>query len=214
MLERKEAYWSRFADTFDRDQAYVVGRAVQQAVIKRLSEERGLGKVLELGCGRGCFTKAIAGNATQVLATDLSDQMVEAARAELREFQNVTVQKADCECTAFPRETFDTVVMVNVVHFIENPDKCLQESHRILKAGGTLLLVDYTGYGMKWFKMMKMGVRFFKRWGMPPRYAKRGLSPDGLGFLVESAGFKVKEVQLLGDQTRALYLKGRKTKVS
>jgi len=210
MSERKEEYWSRFADTFDEDQKYIVGRATQQAVIGRLSEERDLGEVVELGCGTGYFTKAIARNATQVLATDLSDKMVEAARTGLKEFQNITVQKADCENTAFPSEKFDTVVMVNVVHFIDNPDKCLQESYRILQAGGVLLLADYTGYGMKWFKMMKMGMRFLKKWGKPPRYAKKGLSPDELGSLVESAGFEVEEVQLIGDQARAIYLKGRK----
>ena len=210
MSERKEEYWSRFADTFDEDQKYIVGRATQQAVIGRLSEERDLGEVVELGCGTGYFTKAIARNATQVLATDLSDKMVEAARTGLKEFQNITVQKADCENTAFPSEKFDTVVMVNVVHFINNPDKCLQESYRILEPGGVLLLADYTGYGMKWFKMMKMGMRFLKKWGKPPRYAKKGLSPDELGSLVESAGFEVEEVQLIGDQARAIYLKGRK----
>lgn len=212
MLERKEEYWSRFADTFDEDQKYIVGEAIQQAVIRRLSEERDLGEVVELGCGRGYFTKAIARNATQVLATDLSDEMVEAARTQLREFQNIAVQKADCEDTAFPSERFDTVVMVNVVHFIENPDRSLQESYRILKAGGVLLLADYTGYGMKWFEIIKMGMRFLKKWGRPPRYAQKGfLLPDELSSLVESAGFKVEEVQLIGDQTRALYLKGRKT---
>jgi ubiquinone/menaquinone biosynthesis C-methylase UbiE len=209
--ERKEEYWSRFADTFDQDQKYIVGEAIQQAVIERLSAERDLGQVVELGCGRGYFTKAIAGNATHVLATDLSDEMVEAARTELKEFQNVTVQKADCANTAFPSERFDTAVMVNVIHFIENPDKCLQESHRILRDGGVLLLADYTGYGIRWFRTMRMGLRFLKRWGRPPRYAQKGLSPDGLGSLVESAGFKVEQVQLVGDQTRALYLKGRKT---
>ena len=207
---KKEEYWSKFANSFDEDQAYIVGRAIQQAVIRRLSEESDLGEVVELGCGRGFFTKAIARNATQVLATDLSDEMVEAAGTELKEFQNITVQKVDCDNTAFPSEKFDTVVMVKVVHFIENPDKCLQESYRILKTGGVLLLADYTGYGMSWFRMMKMGMRFLKKWGKPPRYAKKGLSPDELGSLVEGAGLKVEKVQLIGDKTKAIYLKGRK----
>jgi ubiquinone/menaquinone biosynthesis C-methylase UbiE len=211
MSERKEEYWSRFAHTFDGDQKYIAGGAIQQAVISRLPEERNLGEAVELGCGRGYFTKAIARNATQVLATDLSDEMVEAARTELKEFQNITVQKADCENTGLQSEKFDAAVMVNVVHFIENPDKCLQESYRILRPGGLLLLADYTGYGMQWLEMMKMGMRFPRRWGKPPRYAKKGLSPDELSSLVESAGFKVEEVQLTGCQTRALYLKGRKT---
>jgi 2-polyprenyl-3-methyl-5-hydroxy-6-metoxy-1,4-benzoquinol methylase len=207
---RKEEYWSRFASTFDEDQKHIVGEAIQQTIIGRLSEESDLGEVVELGCGRGFFTRAIAKNAIRVLATDLSDEMLVIARTQLEDLQNVTVEKVDCENTAFPSGRFDTVVMVNVVHFIENPTKCLQESYRILKSGGVLLLADYTGYGMSWFGMMKMGMRFFMKWGKPPPYGKKSLSPDELGSLVEREGFKVEVVQLVGDKTKAVYLKGRK----
>jgi hypothetical protein len=63
---------------------------------------------------------------------------------------------------------------------------------------------------MKWFEIMKMGIRFLRRWGKPPPYSKSKLSPDELRSLVESAGFKVEEVQLIGDRSKAIYLKGRK----
>lgn len=207
---KKEEYWSKLANNYYEDQKYIVGEAVIQAVIRKLSKEIDLGEVVEFGCGRGFFTRIIARNATKVLASDFSDEMVEAARTELKEFQNIDIQKVNCEDTGLPSDMFDTVVMVNVVHFIENPAKCLQESYRILKAGGTLLLADYTGYGMKWFEMMKMGIRFFMKWGKPPGYGKKALSPDELGSLVEIAGFEVKEIQLIGDKTRAIYLKSRK----
>ena len=210
MTERKEEYWSQFASTYDEDQVFIVGQQVRSAIIEKLSEERDLGEVIELGCGRGYFTKAIAKNATQVLATDLSDEMVEEARAELREFHNVTVQKAACEHTIFPPETFDTVVMVNVVHFIENPDQCLLESYRILKSGGLLILVDYTGSGMKRFDVLKTGMRFFMKWGRPLRHFQKALSSDDLSNLMEGAGFIVEEAQLLGAQLKACFLKGRK----
>ena len=64
-----EAYWSRFAHTYDRDGEYVVGRPVIEAIVERLQRERRLGEVLELGCGTGFFTKAIAGNSDLVIAT-------------------------------------------------------------------------------------------------------------------------------------------------
>jgi hypothetical protein len=51
---------------------------------------------------------------------------------------------------------------------------------------------------MNWFEMMKMGIRFFRRCGKPPAYSKGKLSPEELCSLVESAGFKVEEVQLMG----------------
>lgn len=208
--QRKENYWSKYAYGYDEGVEYIVGRPIQQAILKRLSKERNLGVVIEFGCGTGYFTKAIAKNAKHVIATDLSDEMLEEAKEKLKEYQNLTIEKADCESTSFPSERFDTVFMVNVIHFIQNPNKCLQESKRILKDGGLLLLADYTGYGMNWFEKMKLGFRFFTKCGIPPRHAQTNLSFDEFSSLVEGAGFEVEEIQLIGEKTKALYLRGRK----
>jgi ubiquinone/menaquinone biosynthesis C-methylase UbiE len=207
---KKEEYWSKFANTFDEDQRYIVGGAVQQqAVVERLSGERDLGELIELGCGAGFYTKFLAANASHVMATDLSDEMLAVARTQLKDLQNVTVAKADCGKTNFPDGKFDSAFMANLIHIIENPSTTLQESYRILKDGGLLLIVDFTGYGMKRFEIMKMGIRVLRKWWIPRRYF-RNLSPDELRSLVESAGFKVEEVQLIGDRSKAVYLRGRK----
>lgn len=207
---KKEKYWSKYAYGYDECVEYIVGKDIQQTIIERLSEERDIGEVIEFGCGTGYFTKVIAKNARHITATDLSDEMLEEAKVKLKKYQNVTIKKADCKSTSFPPERFDTVVMVNVIHFIENPSRCLQESYRILKDGGLLLLVDYTGYSMKLFDKVKLGIRFLKKCGKPPRYAQTNLSPDKFNSFVESAGFKVEEIHLIGDKTKALYLRGRK----
>jgi ubiquinone/menaquinone biosynthesis C-methylase UbiE len=206
---KKEEYWSKFANTFDDDQRYIVGGAVQQAIIERLSGERDLGELIELGCGTGFYTKVLAANASHIMATDLSDEMLTVARTQLRDLQNVTVAKADSEATAFPDGKFDSVFMANLIHVIENPSTTLREANRILKDGGLLLILDYTGYGMKWFEKMKLGIRALRKFGKPPHSAG-SLSPDGLRSLVESAGFKVDEVQLVGDNSKGIYLRGRK----
>jgi len=207
---KKEEYWSKFANTLDEYQTYIVGEAIQQAVIERLSEESELEELIEFGCGAGFYTKVLAENASHVIATDLSDEMLAMARTQLEDLQNVTVEKADCENTAFPDGKFDSVFMANLVHVMENPSIALKEAYRISKDGGLLLIVDYVGYGMKRFEKMKMGIRVLRKWGKPPGYFQGNLSPDELCSLVESAGFKVEEVQLMGDKMKALYLKGRK----
>jgi ubiquinone/menaquinone biosynthesis C-methylase UbiE len=209
MKIKKEKYWSKFASGYDEGVEYIVGKAINQAIIKRLYGEHGLGEVIEFGCGTGYFTKAIAKNAKHVIATDLSDEMLEEAKLKLSEYKNITIEKADFENTFFPSNRFDTVFMVNVIHFIKDPHKCLQESKRILKYGGLLLLADYTGYGMNWFEKMKLGFRFFRKCGIPPRYAQTNLSTDKLSSIVEGAGFKVDKIQLIGKKTKALYLKGK-----
>ena len=210
MTEQKEKYWSKFASTYGDNQDYVVGKTILQLIIKKLSEERDLGDVIEFGCGTGYFTRAIAKKARNIIATDLSDEMLEMARMQLGEFQNISIQRANCEANPFPSERFDTVFMANLIHVLINPLKVLQESHEILRNGGLLLIVDFTGYSMSWFEKMKLGIRYLRKWGMPPRYARNNLSPGEITSFLENVDFKVEEVQLIGDRAKALYVRARK----
>jgi ABC-2 type transport system ATP-binding protein len=205
---RQERYWSRFAHSYDRDGEYVVGRSILQAIEKRLSEEKDLGDIVDFGCGTGYFTRAIARNARHVIAADLSDEMLEIARTQLSEFQNVTIRKADCASTDLPDQRFDSVLMANLIHVIEDPAPCLQESYRILRNEGLLIAVDFTSYRMDLFRTAKLACRYLRRWGVPPRHGRNHMSPEELSFLVEGAGFRVKDVQLVEGKSNALYLRG------
>jgi ABC-2 type transport system ATP-binding protein len=206
----EERYWSRFAPSYDRDGEYVVGHSILEAILSRLSEEQDLGDSLEFGCGTGYFTRALAEQARHVIATDLSDEMLQVARTELGQFQNVTVQKADCASTDFPTERFDTVLMANLVHVIANPLPCLLESYRILKRAGLLVVVDLTGYRLAPSSALRLAWRYLRKWGVPPRHGRNDLSPEGLKDLVQSAGFRVSDVKLLEGGSNALYLRAIK----
>lgn len=207
---KKERYWSKYATMYDDYAEYVMGKSLRLLLIKKLSGEGDLREVVEFGCGTGYYTKAIARNALRVLATDLSDEMLDMARANLKEFPNVTIEKADCEGAAYPPERFDTVIMANILHIIEDPRKSLRESFRILKKRGLLIVISYTDYGMKWYDKMQLGLRYFLTFGMPPPWGLRSFSPEALQSIVEDIGFHIEELQLIGEQPRAIYLKGRK----
>ena len=176
MTSERESYWSRYARSYDDDAEYVVGQTLRRAIAGKLSAERDLGDVVEFGCGTGYFTKAAAEHAWHVTATDLSEEMLEAARARLKDVRNVTVRKDDCENSSFPSLRFDSVLMANVVHTVENPSSALKESHRILKDGGRLLIVSYTDYGTSWLEKFVLGLRYFQKFGLPPGYY-RNYSP-------------------------------------
>jgi hypothetical protein len=62
---------------------------------------------------------------------------------------------------------------------------------------------------MKTWEVIKMGFRYIKVWGKPPRYTHR-FTPDSLGSLMESAGFSVDESKLIGDKIKSLFITGRK----
>ena len=208
-IETKEEYWSRFQTTFDENQEYVVGKDLLDDVKEHIRELSDLGEVLELGCGTGIFTEVIAQNANYVFATDLSDALLENARKRLDKIDTITIQKENCTNTSFTSNKFDTVFMANLIHVIENPSLALQESYRILKDDGLLIVTSFTNQGMKPLEKIKLGFRFIKVWGKPPKYT-HSFSLESLRSLVESTGFSIEEAKLLGDKTKALYLIGKK----
>jgi ABC-2 type transport system ATP-binding protein len=208
--EIREKYWGRFSATYDKNQEYVVGKDFLDEVKIAINKLNDLGEVLELGCGTGYFTESIVKNANHVFATDLSGGLLDKARERLGNNDKITFQKENCYSTSFESEKFDSVFMANLIHVIEDPLKVLQESFRVLKDDGLLIITSFTNYGMKPFEIIKLGFRFIKVWGKPPVHTHR-FSPDSLGSLMECAGFSIEESKILGNKTKSLYLSGRKT---
>lgn len=209
MKEKEEKYWSRFPDSYDKNMEYVVGKELLGDISERLKNLSNLGEVVEFGCGTGYFSTILSHNASQMISTDLSDELLSKAITRLNDSPNVTFQKEDCTKTSFSSDRFDTVFMVNLIHVIEHPVKALQESHRILQAGGLLIIVTFTNHGMRKFDTIKMGIRFLRAWGKPPRHT-HSFSPESLGSLMESTGFSINESGLLGDKTKAVFMIGQK----
>lgn len=207
--EDLEKYWSRFPDTYDKNQEYVVGKELLNEITKELNDLTDLGEVAEFGCGTGYFTETIAQKANHVVATDLSNELLELAKKRLNKNPEITIQKENCINTSFTSEKFDSVFMANLIHVVENPLKVLQESHRILRKGGMLIIVTYTNYGMKLLEKIKLGIRFLKGWGKPPQHVHT-FSPEKLSSLLENVGFAVEKSKLIGNRTKALYLIGKK----
>jgi len=210
MNRNEEIYWSHFARRYDHAEAYVVGHGILEAITKQLEKEQNLGEAIELGCGTGYFTRAIAKNADHVMATDLSDQMVEMAKGQLKGFTNVSVRKASAHRTPFSSGRFDTVLMANLVHVVRNPLPHLEEGYRILKKGGLILVVDFTNFGMHWLEKIKLVFRYLNKFGLPPRHGQSNLSPHELSLLVTRAGFEIEYAELLKHGTNAAYVRGKK----
>jgi ABC-2 type transport system ATP-binding protein len=135
---------------------------------------------------------------------------MEAAKTRLRDHPNVTFQKENCIEASLPPGSFDSVFMANLIHVIENPDNALRESYRILRGGGRIVIVTFTGYGMSLWEKIKMGVRFAKAWGKPPAHS-RSLSPENVESMLGETGFVVEQSKLVGNKTKALFLVGVKS---
>ncbi len=209
MMENKnEAYWGEMADRYDSIINDVIGEESRREVYNVVLGLKDLGNTIEFGCGPGYFTRAIARNASHVLATDLSDRMLEMARNNLKGVGNVEFRKANCEDTGLPPESFDTAFMANVIQVVESPEKALGESYRILRHGGRLFVLFYSNIGMGIFDRFLFLVRFMRRFRMPPY--KRMFSPDEIKKLVQEAGFDVEGADVVGGRVKAVFLRAKK----
>jgi arsenite methyltransferase len=103
--------------------------------------------VLDIGCGAGVdalVAGRLVGAGGRVVGIDVTPAMIDKARANQARlgFGQVSFQVAEAEALPFPDNDFDAVISNGVFNLTLDKEKALQETQRVLKPGGRLLLAD------------------------------------------------------------------------
>jgi SAM-dependent methyltransferase len=97
-------------------------------------------RVLEIGCGIGRITRAIAGQAAHVVGVDVSEEMVRRARRELADLENVQILQGNGrDLSELASGSFDACYSFIVFQHIPDPDitcEYIVEIGRVLRPGG------------------------------------------------------------------------------
>jgi ubiquinone/menaquinone biosynthesis C-methylase UbiE len=103
--------------------------------------------VLDLGCGAGHASFAVAPHAASVTAYDLTAQMLAMVQREAaaRKLRNVTTVQGMAEVLPFPDAHFDRVISRYSAHHWHDVPAALHEVRRVLKPRGEALLIDTAG---------------------------------------------------------------------
>ena len=101
-------------------------------------------KVLDLGCGSGVLSAAMARNGADVTAVDLTEKATQMTKknSALRKL-NIKVVRGDAENMAFANNSFDYVLSWGVLHHTEHTELAFNEVARILKSNGGGLVMVY-----------------------------------------------------------------------
>ncbi|MGC6426156.1 MAG: ArsR/SmtB family transcription factor [Akkermansiaceae bacterium] len=139
--DQMRAYFDQLAGKFGRE--YVPGRSwksLAEAMLKILNYE----VVADLGAGEGTLSQLLAQRATQVIAVDNSEKMVEFGKnlAKENKLLNLEYRLGDIEEPPIDDGTVDLVIFSQALHHADHPERALEAAYRILKPDGRLVVLD------------------------------------------------------------------------
>lgn len=183
-------YWRWGLNPFNRESML---QELNRQVVARLNlPAEGPARVADLGGGTGATARIIAACCPEVRVdvvtlvptqVELGNRLKAAAPGGER----ITMHCADYTATGLPGGSFDAVCMIESACHAEGPTKAMlmREAHRLLKPGGTLLMIDAmllreTPQGGL---LNRIGLHFYRRWcecWAVPEMARIDLLPQAL----------------------------------
>jgi len=120
----------------------VTERLELQSVLRAVGDVAGK-DVLDVGCGDGRYTIALARRGARVVGLDPSDPALQTARGRAGDAGvKVFLAEGDARSIPFASETFDIVTAVTVLCFVKAPEKAFGEVERVLRPEGLLVVVE------------------------------------------------------------------------
>ncbi len=125
--------------------------------------------VLEVGTASGLVAREIAGKVNQIYAIDISDEMIEQAK-KISQQNNIIYSVQDSTSLDFDDNMFDVVIIANVLHIVDSPEKCLSEIKRVLKNNGILIAPTFMWKEINWigkiekFIMLRRNFPIYSYW--------------------------------------------------
>ena len=157
------------------------------SILMNMLPSRNFDSVLEIGCGNGNGTRLIREhfNPLRITAIDLDERMIQIAQTSIQDEATV-FQVMDASKLAFPDNAFNAIFDFGIIHHIPNWKDCIEELRRVLKAGGKLILTEFSLETFSGFP----GTLY--RWLLTHPYEQMFTIQEFVEHL-EDAGFKVND---------------------
>ncbi len=139
---KNETSWGNVANWYDKvvndEDSYQV-KVILPNVLRLLNPQKGK-KILDLACGQGFFSHALAAQGATITGVDISPELIEIARKHAGHNEDFYISGAD-NLSKFKDKSFDSAVCVLALQNIEKMPQTLKEVGRILKEKGKFVLV-------------------------------------------------------------------------
>jgi len=124
-------------------------------IIKEIGQRlKRKGSVLDIGCGAGLLSNALAKEGHTVAGIDLSQNSLEVAKKhDATGFVDYRV--ANAYSLPFPNQHFDAVCAMDVLEHVEDPNLLIAEAARVLKNNGLFFFHTFNRNLLSYFVVIK-----------------------------------------------------------
>ena len=147
-------YFKANAGAWDRIRALHISEdEVEAAVVSAVGEGRAR-MLLDLGTGTGRMLELLSGRVDQGIGVDTSQAMLAIARSNLERLglAHCQVRHGDLFHLPYDNGSVDLITIHQVLHYLNDPEKALQEAARVLEPGGRMLVVDFAPHELEFLR--------------------------------------------------------------
>ncbi|MGB1550777.1 MAG: ArsR/SmtB family transcription factor, partial [Parvibaculales bacterium] len=148
---RAQAYFAANAAQWDSLRANHIPETAIEERMGELIGGRDIDLLVDLGTGTGRMLEIFGTRATRAVGFDISPDMLTIARAKLDELaaENCQVRQGDCANVPLEDNVADIVILHQVLHFLDDPQRAVNEAARITRPGGCVLIADFGPHEME-----------------------------------------------------------------
>lgn len=195
MIDSSQARFSKFADRYVASSTHAHGQELERLL--QIGEPQEDWLALDIATGGGHTAQTFAPFVRRVVASDLTYNMLIAARRHVRKshLDNIEFCGAQAEWLSFMNETFDLVTCRIAAHHFLNVEVFVSECYRVLKPEGVFLLQDQA---LPENNTAARAIDVFERMRDPSH--NRAYSKSEWLSLIETAGFLIEHYELIVKQ--------------
>jgi demethylmenaquinone methyltransferase/2-methoxy-6-polyprenyl-1,4-benzoquinol methylase/ArsR family transcriptional regulator len=152
--EAAAAFFASKAKTWDQERSLHVPEAAVEEALRAAIGDKPFGAMLDLGTGTGSLLSLFRDQYAQALGIDASHDMLTVARANLARqgVKSAQVRQGDIHALNVPTDSFDLISIHQVLHYLDDPGRAIEEAARALRPGGRLLIVDFAPHSLEFLR--------------------------------------------------------------